>query len=287
MRTYTHVIDSKAVKRTIQSIPDYWIIRELSERDYGIDLMIEIFSEIGCDKNGHKSYDSTGYVSYLQIKGTNEELKVNRDGITVSFPIEKKALLYVEKFSTPFILVRVCTLDVSKTIYFLWLQRYIIDVLEIEIPDWRTDDQEHYSVRIPITNKLPENFKKIEKISSRIKYIEEHSEFYERYSIMEPGFDSIIDGKFTNELYKCFIDEFKRISNLTTLLNNNNCQIDSNDIKNLIEYIKEVQAGIKHPKKVKDFLDPIPFNLNLLLYDNFMRMQSETMIAENENDTVY
>ena len=71
MRTYQHIIDTASVKLTLNSLPDYWVIRDLNERDYGIDLMIEIFTKSGFDKQGHETYDATGQICYLQIKGTN------------------------------------------------------------------------------------------------------------------------------------------------------------------------------------------------------------------------
>lgn len=287
MRTYQHVIDTKAVKKTINSIPDYWVVRELSERDYGVDLMIEIFSESGTDNNGYTTYDTTGHVCYLQVKGTNTELNVNQDGETVSFSIEKKALLYVVRFSTPFVLIRTCTLENSESIYFLWLQRYILEVLDVKTPDWRISTQENYTVRIPVSNKLPDNYEKIEKIASRIKYIEEHAEFYDRYSLMQAGYKTMIEGDFTDEQFDNFINELKRIQTFHTLLSHNNCQVDVDDITNLINYITRVKNGLEQPTNEEDFLNPIPFNLDLLLHDNFMRRHVESMIAENENDTVY
>lgn len=287
MRTYQHIIDSKAIKKTLQAIPDYWVVRELSERDYGIDLMVEIFSEAGKDQNGHDVYETTGHVCYLQLKGTNSELQINKDDSTVSFSIEKKALLYVERFSTPFVLVRTCTLDNSDSIYFLWLQRYILEVLDVISPDWRTSEQNHFTVRIPITNKLPDNTAKVEKIASRIKHIEEHAEFYERYSLMQNGFKLMIDGDFSDEQFDSYIKELKRIQTFHTLLSHNNCQINVDDITKLIAYVRQVRQGDEMPITIEDFLDPIPHNLDLLLNENFMRQSAETMIAENENDTVY
>ena len=108
MRTYQHIIDTKAIKQVLNAIPNYCVIRELTERDYGIDLMIELFSEIGKNKHGHLTYDTSGHVCYLQVKGIDEEPKINEDD-TISFTINKKSLYYVEKFSTPFLLLRVYT----------------------------------------------------------------------------------------------------------------------------------------------------------------------------------
>ncbi|RZK26876.1 MAG: DUF4365 domain-containing protein [Flavobacterium sp.] len=118
MRTYAHIIDTAAVKATLNSIPDYWVVRDLSERDYGIDLMIEIFEELGVDKYSHKTYDATGHICYLQIKGTNTKFDYNKDG-TLSYSLDKDSLLYTEKFPTAFILVRVCILPGHQNTFFM------------------------------------------------------------------------------------------------------------------------------------------------------------------------
>ncbi len=286
MRTYQHVIDTKAVKLTINKIPDYWVVRDLSERDYGIDLMIEIFTENGIDKDGHTKYISTGRVCYLQIKGTNSEIKVNKDK-SVSFNLEKDFLLYAEKFPTPFILTRVCTLEGKEAIYFVWLQRYIIDILDLKTPDWREKKQDEFAIRIPPKNILPDNYKKIEIIASRIKYIEEYAEFYERYSLMTPGYEVMVSGEFTKAQFHYFITELKRIRNLSTLLEFNNCQVNQDDISILIDFIINIRDSKYKPKSINDFPNPLIYNLDLLLADNFMRIFLENMIAENENDTVF
>lgn len=286
MRTYQHIIDTKAIKHTLNAIPDNWVIRDLSERDYGIDLMVEIFLESGKDKDDYPTFEATGRVCYLQVKGTNSELKFNKNQ-TVSFQIEKKSLLYVEKFATPFILLRVCTLEKEPAIYYCWLQRYITSILDKKTPDWRTKKQESYAVQIPITNSLPTNSEKIEKIASRIKYIEEAAEFYEIFTLIKPGFFTMINDEFSQELFASFIIELKRISNLTTLLEFNHCQVNRNDIIELIDFVIQIRDGLVKPKSLEEFPDPLMHNLDLLEGDNFMRMALEELIAENDNDTVY
>jgi hypothetical protein len=286
MRTYQHIIDTKAVKQTLNSIPDHWVIRELTERDYGIDLMVEIFSESGQDKHGHSYYDVTGRVCYFQVKGTNSKLTINRND-TVSFNLEKKALLNVEKFATPFILVRVCTLETDKAIYYCWLQRYILEILDKKKPDWRDSDKDTFAIRIPKSNSLPTNTDKIEKIAGRIKYVEEAAEFYEKYTLMKSDFNKMINGKFSPKQFDSFINDLKRIKNLSTLLDLNNCQVNKDDIQKLIEFVTDIKDGKQKPKKLEDFPDPLMFNLGLLVRDNFMRMAVEEIIAENDGDTVY
>ena len=289
MRTYEHVIDTKALKNTLKSIPDHWVVRDLSERDYGIDLMMEIFSKSGVDRHGHPIYEATGRNCYLQVKGVNKELTFNRNK-TVSFGVDKKALLYVEKFATPFILVRVCTLEKKEAVYYVWLQRYILEVLDKKTPDWRDGEQGSFAVQIPITNKLPDNPAKIEKIAGRITFVEEQAEFYEKYTLMKPGFHNMISGKFTSKLFDAFINDLKRIKNLSSLLDLNDCQVNQDDIGKLIKFVMEVKRGKPKLKSKSDFPKPIAsilYNLDMLVNDNFMRMALEGLVAENEQDTVY
>lgn len=283
MRNYQHIIDTKAVKRTINAIPDHCVVRELTERDYGIDLMIEIFEKTGVDKNGHDTFEASGHVCYLQIKGTNSEIEKNKKSDTVSFPIEKKSLLYVEKFATPFILIRVCTLPGKEAIYFLWLQRYISDLLDRTRPNWRDDDQESYSVKIPIKNSLPSNFEKIEKIASRIKFIEELAEFHERYQYFDSMYHRILLDDFDD--FPLFLSELNRIKNLRTLLTHNSCCIDESSIQEMIEYITNVRDNGVRPGNLEDF--PHHFNLDQLYQFNKSVMFIEELVAQNEEDTVY
>lgn len=284
MRTYQHVIDSKAVKTTINSIPDRCVVRGLSERDYGIDLMIEIFKEHGTDKHGHAVYDSTGHVCYLQIKGTDKEIKINSESDTVNISIEKKHLFYVEKFPTPFILIRACTLQTKEAVYFLWLQRYIIDVIDIESPDWRTAAKETYTVRIPKANILPERFGKIELIAARIKYIEELSEYFERYQYFTAWYLGLMDGSFND--FTMMLVELNRISRLNTLLNYNNCCIRPDCVDELIQYIEDLRdKKITPPADIDEF--PHNYNFGLLHSSNQSLMFIEGFVADNDQDTVY
>lgn len=284
MRTYQHIIDTKAVRQVINAIPEYSVVRELTERDYGIDLMIEFFSKTGENKHGHEIFDSTGYVSYLQIKGTDKVLKVNANG-ALSYNIDKKSLYYVEKFSTPFILTRVYTKKGKEAIYFLWLQRYISDVLDIKNPEWRTEKSKSLTIEIPIHNNFNTNFSKVEKISSRIKYIEELSEFSEKYSNIMLALQSIIISQDKFEYYLEIFKELRRLSQLSTLLTKNNCCIDKNDILELLEYLKKVRGGTESPTEMEDY--PHNFNLDLLRTSNMSTRSMEEFEADNDGDTTY
>jgi len=153
MRTQTHIVDSRAVKAVMAHMPHHWVVRELTERDYGIDLMVEIFAPGLKDAKGKDAFAATGSVFHIQIKGTEDALKPVRAG-TINYCINKSSLSYVEKFSIPFFLFHVSVADPQK-IYFLWIQRYIKDVMDRETPTWREDKEDSITVRIPPENKLP------------------------------------------------------------------------------------------------------------------------------------
>lgn len=287
MRTFEHVVDTKAVKKTLNAIPDSWVIRDLSERDYGIDLMIEIFTKNGIDENGNPTYKPSGRVVYLQIKGTSQEVEVNKDD-TISYQAKKSTLLYVEKFSTPFILVRVFTNEKNKTpIYYTWLQRYILEKIEAEHPNWRENDQESYVIRMPTQNSLPEYTEKIDRIAARIKVLEEHAEFYEKYSLIDSAYEKMISEELKEKHYDDFLNNLRRFKNLSSLLEFNKCQVRKDDIVKLIEYIEGIKNGKHNPNTIDDFPGSVIFNLNMLKNQNFMRMIMENLEAENDRDTVY
>ncbi len=61
IRTNSHIKESQSLKILMSVLPSQWIIRELSERDYGVDLYIELTKEDG---------RITGDMVAIQLKGT-------------------------------------------------------------------------------------------------------------------------------------------------------------------------------------------------------------------------
>lgn len=237
MRTQTHIVDSKAVKAVMAELPHHWVVRELTERDYGIDLMVEIFAPGLKDGKGKDAFDATGAVFHIQIKGTEEPLESVRSG-TINYCIDKKSLSYVEKFSIPFFLFRVSVAD-PRMIYFLWIQRYIKDVMDRGTPMWREDKEDSITVRIPPENKLPEGIKKIESIAFRPKYLEELAEFSEIYGDIGNRISAICAG--THDVNEEVIADLKnrayRARRLNVLLMLNECCINRQSVDALIQYI--------------------------------------------------
>jgi len=283
MRIKQHIIDTKAIKNVLKHLPDEWVVRELTERDYGIDLFVEIFEKEGLDGNNNDQYISTGYISHLQIKGT--EKRILPRGGYISYSIKKSFLQYAEKFAIPFFLFRVSNYN-QKT-YFIWIQRYISEVLDLEHPNWREGNTKSITIKIPKENnlELEKSKEKIKHIALRIKYLEEYSEFVEKFMDVKNYVDSINTITINNDLYKFMELTMKRLSKLKTLLKNNNVQVDEALIEGLLQAIQNHKNNnITHEELINIFNN---FNIDLLLSDQDSRIGIENFIAENNGESVY
>lgn len=137
-RISTHVIDSMACAAVPSLLPaETWVIRDLTERDFGIDKIMERFED-GL---------ATSEIVLLQIKGTKGII----NPIDPKFSIATKTLLYAEMFSVPFLLLY-CSVNAPVECYYLWLQEYIRVRLNYENPNWR--NQKTNTVYFPQTNRL-------------------------------------------------------------------------------------------------------------------------------------
>lgn len=146
-RIDTHRTDTLAVREVERQLSADWIVRHQQDRDYGIDLMVEVF-----DGN-----TPTGGLVLLQIKGTAAPFSPPVQ--LHSFPV--KTLLYAQMFSAPFFLFHVSVPD--EKIYYVWLQKYIGTRLESDTPDWRT--QGTVTIDFPESNVLPKGLERIAKLA--------------------------------------------------------------------------------------------------------------------------
>ena len=287
MRIYQHIIDTKAIKKTLRIFPDHWVVRELSERDYGTDLIIEIFSESGKDTHDHTIYESSGCVCNIQVKGTNEQLKICESDNSIHYSFGKNSLLYVERFATPFLLVRVDVSNDESETYYVWLQRYIKDVLDIERPNWRKESQMSFTIKIPLENSLPNRQNKIERIASRIKYIEELIEYREIYVSIKPMLLAISTGQHPSDqqTYQYLKNQVSKISRLFILLSRNNCSMDIECVQDLYNFIVEVENGSRTQGELSNYPHKINFELLSSEVDSIASV--ENFVAENESEKVY
>ncbi|MCB4361421.1 DUF4365 domain-containing protein [Quatrionicoccus australiensis] len=263
-------------------LPDHWVVRELTERDYGIDLMVEIFAPGLKDAKGKDAFAATGAVFHIQIKGTEESLKPVHAG-TINYCIDKKSLSYVEKFSTPFLLFRVSVTD-PQSIYFLWIQRYIKDVMDRETPMWREDMEDSITVRIPPENKLSNGINKIEGIAYRPKYLEELAEFSEIYTDIGSRIGAIRTGMHdvNQEVIADLKNRACRAQRLNVLLTRNECCINRQSLDALIQYI----VGLDK-QEGRSTEPPEEYNFKILAQSITGMGLVENFVLENDGLSAY
>ena len=108
------------------------LFRELSGRDYGIDGMIELFSEQGF---------ITGRVLLVQVKTTSEFIRKNKRSSDISISLSLSSLEYSKQKNIPFVLIY-NSLKQEEEYYYLLLNG--VDYIE---------NQKTSTIRVPLKNK--------------------------------------------------------------------------------------------------------------------------------------
>jgi hypothetical protein len=141
-RVDQHIIESLSFKIFSNALPDDWIIREVTERDYGIDCYIEI-----CNKGL-----ITGQLISVQLKGSENIALRDDDQFVTYYSISPSKLNYWNNLPVPivFLFIDIKTHD----IYFSNVKSYIRQNYN------SFKNEKLTSLTIPIKNK-------IDKITSR------------------------------------------------------------------------------------------------------------------------
>ena len=118
------------------------LFREWSERDYGIDAVVELF-ENGCP---------TGMIAYIQIKGTSKKIEAIKKGelkgkAVSCGGISDSTLDYAQQKRIPMILIY-ASLARPECFYYADLQSQIDDIEKRRTKD----NQAEHTVHIPIEN---------------------------------------------------------------------------------------------------------------------------------------
>lgn len=139
-RTREHVIETETRRIVVSLLPaDQFVERDQSERDYGVDLIVECFD----------AGEPSGAYLLFQLKGT-DNLPPAPDAKSIAFDLEVKRLRRAERFITPLLLIWCPVQAEHRVFWFLWLQEYIRVVLNNEKPKWR--EQETVRLHIPVEN---------------------------------------------------------------------------------------------------------------------------------------
>src|SRR5688572_4046810 len=96
-RTPQHIAETASWKILKQRAPEEWVLREVNERDYGIDAYVEIAMPNG---------DMTGQLCSLQLKGTEKiSWKKLGDKCQASFRVKSSTVNYWMHLPVPVFLI--------------------------------------------------------------------------------------------------------------------------------------------------------------------------------------
>lgn len=271
----------------IVALPDHWVVRELTERDYGIDLMVEIFLSGLKDKKNLDAFEASGALFHIQIKGTQTPIKPVAEK-SVSYGIKKTALRYVEKFSAPFFLFRADVSSPSGKIYFVWLQRYIRDVLDAHTPFWRDETEDTISISIPVQNEVNiDTLEHIQKIALRPKYLEELIEFREIFHAVDHQLSAMFAGQHdtSDSSLQYLRTQLYRVRRLGVLLAENDCCINRTSVDDVIQYLH----GLDFTSNVGAESRTLPHRAEFILLFNSLDgiATVENAAQESEGRTMY
>lgn len=218
-RTKTHVIDTLAVRQVISSLPEDWLVRGLEERDYGIDLTLEIF----------EGEDPTGRIALVQVKGTDKDFE---DEIKLSFPT--KTIEYSLLFPQPF-LIFYASIKGKKT-YYVWAQKYSATKLEIDCPNWKSQDSA--TIYFPKENELSKNKNKISEIMSLYSARNDGLEFLAAYECLAERWDSFKNGS-VDLIESCndYLSKIKQYKTFFSVYMNEFNNVDFLEMQNCIELL--------------------------------------------------
>jgi len=164
-RTRQHVIETESRRIVASLLPaQRFLERDQTERDYGIDLVVECFD------NG----EPTGLHLLLQIKGTDETPSDNTSsGPAYDFAVTH--LLRAARFVTPCLLVWCPVLARPPRFWYVWLQEYARVVLDFDQPGWR--QQGTVRIHIPhdnmVAQHVPEQFARLRHIANHPRRLEQ------------------------------------------------------------------------------------------------------------------
>ncbi|NKI76212.1 DUF4365 domain-containing protein [Dickeya sp. CFBP 2040] len=98
LRHDTHVTDSTAKKILANAIPSEWMLRELSENDYGIDFLLEFSTP---------DNQIIGQLAGVQLKGTSTDNISSQGSHSVS--VKRSTLSLWRNYEAPVLLILVDT----------------------------------------------------------------------------------------------------------------------------------------------------------------------------------
>jgi hypothetical protein len=205
----------------------------MEERDYGIDLLLEIFEEYS---PGHKlEHYPTGNLVLAQVKG--QQKKFGRSPTFYGFPL--KTLLYAELFPIPFLLFYV-SLD-AKEVRFVWLQKYIQVKLDQEQPQWREGTPDPVNIEFPPDNILSPNDQRITQFLLKQRDRETGMQFLAAYEWLKFHLSSAPGGE--SKVVHSALGDLQRLRDLTDFIQRHQGPDNRIDLDELQLHLEDIAAG--------------------------------------------
>jgi hypothetical protein len=199
-RIDTHRIDTRAVRHIFTHLNENWLVRNLDERDYGIDLQLERFD----------IDDATGDFIFVQVKGTDDAF--GADVQLSGFQVD--TIKYALMFDVPFFLFH--TSNTTKITKFVWLQKYVETKLVKTTPNWKTRDGGSVTIYFPEENDLQKNDQKITEIIKKDKRRKIGVKFLAHYESLKLHSKSVMAGQ-VGVASACAI-ETRKLQNLSSFI---------------------------------------------------------------------
>lgn len=132
-RTSTHKIETRGKNNFATVVNNFdALYRSVSERDYGIDGIVELFSSEG---------NVTGKIAFIQMKSTSKEILKNKRSDDISVSLSTSSLYYSKQSNVPFILIY-NSLTEPDSFYYLLLNGAKFNAKQLT-----------NTIKIPIDNK--------------------------------------------------------------------------------------------------------------------------------------
>ncbi len=268
-RPKQHIIGDKGVSILKELFPDEWAVREYTP-DYGIDLDVELFDDLG-----NEVYRTKGEHILFQVKGTekldkktiklysrmNVEKVYKKDKSeyctmeVVQYSVDTDLLTTIERMGSA-VPVLLCVVDIeNKEAYCVCLNDYIEKILIPAKPDFY--NQKNVTINIPVENRVStETGKRI------IEWYGKRAKLYAffnivHYQLEELNYNSNQEYvKLTNHFLKiiCRLDVWSAVDyfpalkiakeNIDYYLEHHNTKMGDEMLKSMIEKGEDVDSAI-------------------------------------------
>ncbi|MGC0367729.1 hypothetical protein ABH922_005781 [Rhodococcus sp. 27YEA15] len=209
-RVKSHIHGESGVDLVKASLPDHWVVREISP-DYGLDLHIETFSEVPGEDS---CWDALGEHFFAQvktvdgvliarikpfsgaknrIKGSDRDSEYDLTTIdVVSFSLEVEEIETIRRMGSAIPVLLIVVDKDTEVIYYICLNDWISEVLPRFRPDWQ--GQGSVVVHVPTSNVLSrtgDGWNYISLLAKRPKYYGAFLEFSKFRDEMQFAFNEI------------------------------------------------------------------------------------------------